>query len=229
MRTKSSTPFLSFTMYLLNTNRFPKYSYDASSSILAIERMPSPIHEKVVTTVADGFSSVRKGLPTNLRRKIHIVTNQAFTEFDGKYDGTEKTPDTAVQITNSEGIVNVKFVLEVGLLESYDMLVQDAHIWLEGNHNVTHVMIVKMEENPPYQGPVRHFTDDQFEKLEFPERKNINVKTFALDGVYGPASYMGFCWVGQISGFLEIWERDEVSNVAKITPAGRIVSYYPSR
>ena len=215
--------------YLLKHNRFPKYCYSALSTTLAIQRMPSSIHEKAVSTVANGFSSVRKALPTNLRRKIHIVTNQVFTEFDDKYENSEKTPDTTVQITNSQGMVNIKFVLEVGLSKSYEMLVQDARLWIEGDPNVNFVMIVKMEENPPYQSPVRHLTDDQFEQHNFPEWKNINMKTFALDGEYGPASFMGLCWVGRISGFLEVWERDTASNIAKITPAGRIVSYYPSR
>jgi len=226
MRTKSSTPFLSFAMYLLNTNRFPKYSYDASSSILAIERMPSAVHEKVVSTVTDGFLSVRRSLPTDLRRRIDIVTKQNFREFEGEYDGSEKTPDTAVQITDTTGMVNIKFVLEVGFSETYDMLVQDARTWIQGNYNVVLVMIVKLEENPPYRCPIRNMTDEEFEQLEFDERKNINIQSFTLEGDYGPAMYKGFLWVGEISGYCELWERDKVSGLAKLTPVGRMVSYY---
>ncbi|PUU81780.1 hypothetical protein B9Z19DRAFT_970611 [Tuber borchii] len=202
--------------------KFPRYCYDVSSATLTIQRMPSPIHEQVVSTVADGFSTLRKSLPTNYRRSIQIVTNQVFDEFDGRHDGTEKTPDTAVKITDAAGMPHVRFILEVGLSESYEMLVRDARTWLEGNNHVTLVMLVKLEENPPYVCPVKDLTDEEFEHLKFPDRKSINVKTFTLEGDYGPATYMGLAWVGEISGFLEVWERDKISGMAQITAAGRI-------
>ncbi|KAG0636578.1 hypothetical protein HOY80DRAFT_909090 [Tuber brumale] len=202
--------------------KFPRYSYNALSSLLTIQCMSSPIHEKVVSTVSEGFNLARTSLPATLRRRIDIVGNQQFTDFEGAYDGFEKTPDTAVQITSATGTMEVKFVLEVGLTETYTMLVEDAKMWLEGREAASLVMIVKMEENPVYKCPTRNLSDDEFSQLGFPPRREIDVEAFTLAGPYGPAYYKELRWVGGVTGFIEIWKRDPISGLATPTPPGRI-------
>ncbi|CUS14382.1 unnamed protein product [Tuber aestivum] len=205
-----------------NDEKFPRYSYDASSSLLTIQCTPSPIHEQIVSTVSEGFTLARRSLPTSLRRMIHIVGNQQFTDFQGAYDGSEKAPDTAVKVTDATGAVEVKFVLEVGLAETYAMLVRDAKMWIEGREAASIVMIVKMEETPVYKCPTRNLSEDEFSELGFPPRTEIDVKNFTLGGPYGPAFYKGLRWVGGVTGFMEIWKRDPVTRLATRTSSDRI-------
>ncbi|PWW78078.1 hypothetical protein C7212DRAFT_363029 [Tuber magnatum] len=200
-----------------NKDRFPKYSFNASSSKLIFERMPSPIHEQVVSIVSAGFNLARNSLPSTTQRKIDIVYNQTFSTFLGDYKNFEKVPDTAVKVVNSAGIREVKFVLEVGWTESYNMLVQDAKTWLEGTKNVTAVMLVKLLEDPVYRCPTRHLSDMEFAREEFPNNDEITQDLFTLEGPNGPAWYKGYRWVGTITGFMEIWKRDAVTGSARRT------------
>ncbi|KAG0131597.1 hypothetical protein HOY82DRAFT_519055 [Tuber indicum] len=194
--------------------RFPKYSYDALSSLLTIQCMSSPIQEKVVSTVSEGFTLARRSLPASLRGKIDIVVNQKYTDFQGAYDGSEKTPDTAVEITNDAGVTEVRFILKVGFTESYSMLVQDAKKWIEGREAACIVMIVNMEESSVDKFPTRNLNDKEFSQLRFPPRREIGAEIFTLEGPYGPACYEGLHCVGGIIGFMEIWKRDSVTKFA---------------
>ncbi|KAG0124866.1 hypothetical protein HOY82DRAFT_525908 [Tuber indicum] len=162
--------------------RFPKYSYDALSSLLTIQCMSSPIHEKVVSTVSEGFTLAHRSLPASLRGKIDIVANQKYTNFHGAYDGSEKTPDTTVEITNDAGVTEVRFILEVGFTESYSMLVLDAKKWIEGREAACIVMIVNMEESPVYKCPTRNLNDEELSRLGFPPRREVGAEIFTLEG-----------------------------------------------
>lgn len=179
-----------------------------------------------MSTVSAGFTIARNSLPDDLRLKIDIVHNQHYKDFQGLYDGSEKTPDTAVEITNADGAEVVKFVLEVGFAESYEMLLEDVKQWIEGREASCLVMIVNIEESPGYKCPTRGLSDVEFSQLGFPPRHEINTQTFTLNGPYGPACYKGFQWVGQVTGFVEMYKRDPVTKMAKlISPPGRMVSY----
>ena len=164
-------------------------------------------------------------LPANTRRKIHIIALKKYQYcFHGKYEGSEITSSLAVQTYNDKGLSEAKFVLEVGLSESYEELVEDAQLWLEGTNTVSIVMLVKLYEDPPYNCPTYDLTDKEFDALQFPPKKEINMQSFAVDGQYGPATYKGLTWVGSISGFIEIWGVEGASRSA-CRISDRIVSY----
>jgi len=77
--------------------------------------------------MSDGFLFAQRSLPLSIKTRISVVANQKFKIFEGTYHSSEKVPDLAVKITNDEGVTDVKFVLEVGLSESYEKLVADAN------------------------------------------------------------------------------------------------------
>jgi hypothetical protein len=201
--------------------RHPRYSYYSPTSTLIIQCMPSPVHESITSIFAEGFIVAKTSLPNQLSSRINTVANQYFRGFGGRYTGSTKTPDLAVQFENDAGEPEVKFVLEVGFAETYDDLVKDAKLWLEGKHEASVVVIVKFEENPRYQCPVH---DEDIEILEFPEEQNIRVRDFELQEEYGPVVYKGFQWVGRITAaYMEVWKRDSTGAAAKY--GNRIVSY----
>jgi hypothetical protein len=76
--------------------------------------------------------------------------NRRFHGFKGQYQDSRKSPEFAVDFMNPQGSVGVNFVLEVGVAETYDDLVENAKLWLEGMDTVSLVMLVKFVETPNY-------------------------------------------------------------------------------
>jgi len=209
---------------ILNSSRFPYYSYNAWSSLLTTKHLPSPMHEKILPIISDGFGLTLRRLPPSIRRRIAIVRNQGFAAFQGKYNGSQKAPDLALQVTNDAGGREVKFVVEVGLSESYEELISDAKMWLEGTRTVSLVMLIKFEETPRYECPTKNLTDRQLAELRFPQPIEIMNEPFTLTGPYGPAVYKGLVWMGKVSGFFEFWGRNSLSGLATCVTS-RMVCY----
>ncbi|KAI9864844.1 MAG: hypothetical protein M1813_002614 [Trichoglossum hirsutum] len=196
-------------------DRFPKYSYNSSTSTLIVQFMATPIHESIISIIADGFAITKSTLPSSVRTRINTVGNQNFKGFGGRYKGSNKIPDLGVEFRSAAGKREIKIVLEVGLSEKYEDLVQDAKLWLEGNHDVCVFILAKFEETPKYRNPARNLSDEDFEQLEFPDASEIDMLNINLEGEHGRAVYKGLVWVNCISAaFIEVWKRDPVNNLA---------------
>ena len=188
--------------------RYPKYAYDASSSTLIVKLMPSPVRESITDTIATGFIVARAGLPRSLR-DFNITTNENFRGFSRQYSGSCKVPDLAVEFTDAAGDLNPKFVVEIGLSETYEELLQDARLWLEGTDPVSIVLLVKFVENPKYRSPLSNQRYKDIVDLNFPEASEIKAHHFNMERDYGPVTYKGLRRAGEISEtFLEVWKRD---------------------
>ncbi|PUU77483.1 hypothetical protein B9Z19DRAFT_891396, partial [Tuber borchii] len=206
------------------SNKFPNYSYDTSRSLLFTEYMAGPLHEKLVSMIHKGLNIAESQLPSSIRTKIQVVRNQKFIVHNGVHKGSEKVPDLAFQVTNNKGKMEVKFVLEVGVAETYEKLIEDARLWLEGTKTVSLVMLVKLEETPVYKCPIRDFTEETLAKINFPPFNKIPEQDFLLASPFGPAVFKEFTWVGEISGFFEFWKLDPVTKLATCIST-RMVSY----
>jgi len=178
--------------------------------------MPSAVHESVVYPFNAGFVEAAANLPLSVRTRMNVATNQNFKGFAGRYSGSSKTPDLAIQFKNAAtGKREIKFILEVGFSESYDDLVEDAKLWLEGKQEVSLVVLVKFTEDPGYQCPARGLDDEELERLEFPEPADIDVDDFNSEGEYGPVTYKGLQWAGVISeAIMELWTRNPATGLA---------------
>ena len=177
--------------------------------------MPSSVHESVVSPFSRGFFKATADLPLSVQTRMNIATNQNFRGFTGRYSGSSKTPDLAVEFENADGSHEIKFILEVGFSETYEDLVEDARLWLEGKEEVSLVVLVKFTVNPGYQCPARGLDDEELERLEFPDPADIRVQDFTSTGEYGPVTYNGLQWAGQISeAFMELWRRDPDTGLA---------------
>jgi len=145
---------------------------------------------------------------------MNIVRDQRYKIFGGIYTGSEKVPDLALDIEDNMGVSEVKFVAEVGFSETYEKLVQDAKLWLEGSETVSLCMLVKLEEDPCYACRIRNLNHSEFAKLGFPPIKEIMYQPFTISSPYEPAEYKGFKWVREISGILEFWTLDPDTRLA---------------
>jgi hypothetical protein len=84
----------------------------------------------------------KANLPGDLRRQTVLTWEQDSRGFGGLWLGSRKKSDLAIKVLNADGEYNIKFVLEAGLSESYDQLVEDAQLWLEGMDEVSMVSLM---------------------------------------------------------------------------------------
>ena len=178
--------------YLLNSVRIPRYSYDSSSSTLTFQPWPNSIHGKPISTISEGFDAACLSLPPSIQDRVSIFRNHRYIIFKGIYTGSERVPDLALDIENDMGVSEVKFVAEVGFSETYEGLIQNVKLWLEGKKTVSLVMLVKLKEDPCYRCPMQNLTESEFAELEFPPMKEIGYQPFTVSGSYRPAEYKGF-------------------------------------
>jgi len=118
--------------------------------------------------------------------------NQTFTGFEGQYTGSSKVPDLALLSRNVNRVNEPKFILEVGLSETYEQLVQDAKLWLEGTRDVLVVVLVKFTENPKYRCPIPNVTVKDLDRLNIPKKPSeIRAQDFNLEGELAPSPTRG--------------------------------------
>ena len=171
--------------------------------------MPTPLHESIGSVLAQQFSLHIADL-----EGIDLVLGEDFKTFGGSWEDSEKRPDLGVEAVNANGVSEIKWVLETGFTETYEELVEDARLWLEGCPEVSTVVLVKFHETPEYRCPVGF--DESPEDLGIPsDVRAILRQDVVLNGEYGPAYYKDIEWVGQISeAFMEIWVRNNADGRA---------------
>lgn len=176
--------------------------------------MPSPIHQSIITTFAEAFWATRHSLPRRYRNNLVPVTGENFNRFEGRYSGSDKIADLAVQTRNNAGQLGPKFVLEVGFSESYDLLLQSAKLWIEGTSTVSIVVIVGLVEAPKYRCPISSLSDEAFDALRLPLTIEDSMFELPLHR-YGPATYRGLHWTGEIlRAEVEVWKKDALTGDA---------------
>jgi hypothetical protein len=137
------SPLLSSLRFLANYFiRYPRLSYNASTSTLTVQCMPSPVHQSIGSTIGEKFVVSKANLPDDLQEQTVLMWEQDCNGFGGQWYGSEKRPDLAIQVLNADGEYDIKFVLEAGLSESYNRLVEDTRLWLEGMRQVSMVGLI---------------------------------------------------------------------------------------
>lgn len=201
--------FLSVIRVLLtNCFRYPRLSYNAATSTLIIQCMPSPLHQSITSIINKKFIRSTSNLPEHLERQTYVSWETDNNKFGGEWAGSNKRPDFSIEVRNANGKLELKWVVEAGLSETYEQLVEDARLWLEGHPDVAMVILVKFCEAQPYRCPVPTIQDP--EELGIPlDVLAIDEAEVTMEGQLGPATYKGLRWVGKISEvFMETWVQD---------------------
>jgi hypothetical protein len=105
--------------------------------------MPSPVHQSIGSTIGEKFVLSKANLPEDLQDQSQLMWEEDCKGFGGQWLGSRKRPDLAIEVRNADGEYDIKFVLKVGLSESYDQLVEDARLWLEGMRQVYMVGLIR--------------------------------------------------------------------------------------
>ena len=80
-------------------------------------------------------------------------------------------------------------VVEIGFTETYEELINDVKLWIEGNKNMRTVILIKVEENPRYYSPTSKLEDDEVKDLGFPDSGGLDTSMVSLkdpNNSFGP-------------------------------------------
>ena len=196
----------------------PSISFNSRSSTGIIQWMLSPVHEPFASRfiVSDAFA--KQNLRSEIARQIDVVGTQRVGAFTGAYEGSKKEPDVLFKYKGQDYKVLYTAVVEIGFTETYEELIDDAKLWIEGNRDIRTVILIKVEETPQYYSPTSKLEDDEVEELGFPDFKDLKTSMVIPknpNGSFGPLQINNLVWVNKMGVFLEIWKRNAVNGEAE--------------
>lgn len=180
--------------------------------------MPSSIHEILAAPFVESYYSAKQDLRSEIARQIQVAGNQRVGAFTGAYRGSKKEPDVLFKYKGQDHKVLYTAVAEIGFTETYEELIDDTKLWIEGNKDLRTVILVKVEENPRYQSPTSKMEDHEVEDLGFPGPDDLDTSMVIPkdpNDSFGPLQINNLIWVNKMGVFLEIWKKDAVNGEAK--------------
>lgn len=109
-------------------------------------------------------------------------------EFGGQWEPSGKQHDLGMKVRDRAGDYTLKWVLKIGLSETYEKLKDDVRLWLEGSDEVSMVTLIKIHETPRYDCQIPF--DQDPEQLGIPSNKQEIIQgDIILGGQLGPATY----------------------------------------
>ncbi|KAL9135267.1 MAG: hypothetical protein Q9175_003535 [Cornicularia normoerica] len=196
----------------------PSISFNSRSCTGIIQWMPSPVHETLASPFIKSAAGAEQDLRSEIVRQIDVVGTQKVGAFAGAYDGSNKEPDVLFKYKGQDHKVLYTAVVEIGFTETYEELIDDVKLWIEGNRNMRTVILIKVEENPRYSSPTSKLQDDEVQDLGFPDPRDLDTSIVTQkdpNDSFGPLQINNLVWVGKMGVFLEIWKRDTVNGEAK--------------
>lgn len=197
---------------------WPSISFNSRTCTGVIQWMPSPVHETFASPFIGSHALGTQDLRPEIARQIDAVGSQRVGAFGGAYEGSKKEPDVLFKYSQPNDNVLYTAVVEIGFTETYEELVEDIKLWIEGNMNMRTVILIRVEENPRYRSPTSKLEDDEVKELRFLNLRDLNPSMAVLtdpNDSFGPLQIHNLVWVGEMSVFLEVWKRDTVNGKAK--------------
>ena len=139
-------------------------------------------------------------MPRPARKDFMVSSGKEFTGFSGKYEGSVKVPDLALELKDSRGCFEPHVVVEVGMSETDEELLGDIHLWMSCE-SIEAVIILNVKETKRYR-----FPENARDKI--PTQASIAKDDCHLVDAWGPVVYQGFVFVesiGEVS--LEVWTK----------------------
>ena len=197
---------------------WPSISFNSRSCTGIIQWMPTPVHENFVTPFFRSDTIATQELRSEIAKQIGVVGSQKVGAFTGAYEGSKKEPDVLFMYEGQDHNVLYTAVVEIGFGETYEELIDDVKLWIEGNKDIRTVILIKVEENPQYHSPTSKLEDDEVKDLRFPDPKDLKTSIVIPqdpNDSFGPLQINNLVWVNKMGVFLEIWKRDTVNGEAK--------------
>ena len=196
----------------------PSISFNSRACTAIIQWMRSPIHEIFTMPFIKSDIVATQDLRPEIARQTKVIGNQRVGDFTGAYEGSEKEPDVLFKYVRQDDKVFYTAVVEIGFAETYEELIDDAKLWIEGNRDIRTLILIKVEENPQYRSPTSNLENNEVKDLGLTDHKDIDTSMVIpkdpTDSC-GPLQINDLVWVGKTRVFLEIWKRDTASGEAR--------------
>ena len=211
----------------MTCSRWPAISFNSRISTGVIQWMPSGIHEAFISPFIGSNEIATQDMRPDVVSRLEALGSQRVEAFIGAYEGSKKEADVLFKYVQQNRDVLYTAAVEIGFAQTYEQLVEDAKLWIEGNHDIKTVILIKVEEDPQYLSPISRLEDDQIRELDFPDFRDLRQSMVVpqdLNDSFGPLQLNGLDWVGKMSVFLEVWKRNETTREA-MQQGNRMVSF----
>lgn len=218
LRYNSSDPAMQITIANMICLSWPSISFNARTCTAIIKWMSSPLHEPFASFFVENCFVAKQNLRPEIASQARIVGTQRVGAFKGAYEGSKKEPDVLFKYIGQDHNVLHTAVVEIGFAETYEELVEDAKLWIEGTGDVKTVILIKVEESPCYRCPTGMLEDGEIRGLGFPRPIGVDTSMVSRQDAkdsFGPLQINNLVWVNKISVFFKFWIRDEASGKAK--------------
>lgn len=116
--------------------------------------MPSPVHDIFTTPFVESHGFAKQGLRPETKTQLFVAGTPKVGDFTGAYEGSKKEPGLLFRYKGQDRNVLNTAVVEVGFAETYEELIDDVKQWIEGIRDMRTVILIKVEENPPYRSSI---------------------------------------------------------------------------
>lgn len=171
--------------------------------------MPSGVHERLVSAFIGRHEIAREDLPKAVAERVGVVGSQRIGGFTGQYQDSKKEADVLFTYEQQNRNILYTCAIEIGFFETYEELVEDARLWIEGQHDVKTVILIKVVEDPLYRSPIHTLREDEIKRLDFSRLRELNISMVVLEDQadkFGKLQLRNLTWVGKMYAFLEIWK-----------------------
>ncbi|KAK9243954.1 hypothetical protein V1506DRAFT_523204 [Lipomyces tetrasporus] len=195
--------------------RYPSLGYNSLTQTATVVTCPSNIHEraarwierKIINYVEDYLSTHSPHTVDNISECGSTTQHFGF----GEYTRSRKEPDGGFIYMTRSGSDKLMIAIEVGTSETYDELLDDKDMWINGK-GVNVVILVCFEELPLFRNPNTRYTNIAgvaAEKEAMAQSLAETVETNITLGYYGPHEYRDHTWIGELNkAFIEVWRQD---------------------
>ncbi|KAK9241522.1 hypothetical protein V1506DRAFT_563631, partial [Lipomyces tetrasporus] len=194
--------------------RYPSLGYNSVNQTATVVTCPSNVHEGATGWIEykifkyiDDYLSTRSPHTLSHIRECRSTTQS----IGGEYIGSRKEPDGGFIYKARSSTNKLMIAIDVGTSETYDKLLDDKDMWINGN-GVNVVILVWLEELPPFRNPNTRYTNIAglaAEKDAMAQSIGETVETNITLGYYGPLEYRDHTWIGELNkAFIEVWRQD---------------------
>ncbi|KAK9323830.1 hypothetical protein V1517DRAFT_272867 [Lipomyces orientalis] len=203
--------------------RYPSLGYNSLTQTATVVTCPGNMHERAAGWIEHKiFNYVEDNLSTrspHTLRNISMSRSTTQTFGRGEYSRSRKEPDGGFIYKTRFRANKLTIAIEVGTSETYDNLLDDKDMWINGK-GVNVVVLVCCEESPPFRNLDTRYTniagvDAELEAMA--QGLGETVETNINRGYYGPLEYRDHRWFGELNkAFIEVWRQDSYDTIELI-------------
>ncbi|KLJ07617.1 hypothetical protein EMPG_10009 [Blastomyces silverae] len=187
--------------------KIKRLRFNRRLSATSILHRLTPIHARLIETTRKEFIN---HFSRNVTMPLEMYSNLTFYIGADDSNTIQLIPDLAISSTSQQPFL----ILEVGLSEKYDDMLETAKTVLSESPTTKFFIIIKIIEKPLFQSPLK-LSDYLFKPrsdIPIPSPPTTEDCYSSDTDPEGPIMINGLRWVGKISAFWEIWGRDASGN-----------------